>query len=61
MMVQYLRLMSHQSLRRKIAELPAYLRYRLRNRSEPAIVAARQVRRTIRRLFQGRVLTRETR
>ena len=61
MMVQYLRLMSHQSLRRKIAELPAYLRYRLRNRSEPAIVAARRIKRGIRRLLQGRILTREAR
>lgn len=57
--VQYLRLMSHQSPGRKIAELPAYLRYRLRNRSEPAIVAARRLRRGIRRLFAGRVPTRD--
>ena len=58
-MVQYLRFVSGKSLLRKLAETPAYLRYRLRGRPGPVLDAVRGVRRGIRRLFVRRVLTRE--
>jgi hypothetical protein len=52
--VTYLRLVSRRSPFHKLAELPAFLRYRLRNRREPAILAVRRVKRTLRRaVVQG--------
>jgi len=54
LIVTYLRLMSRQSLARKLAELPAFLRYRLKNRSEPAIVVMRRLKREIRRALVER-------
>jgi hypothetical protein len=54
LIVTYLRLMSRHSPARKIAELPAFLRYRLKNRSEPAIVTLRRLKREIRRVLVER-------
>ena len=47
--VTFLRLVSRRGAMAKLAELPAFLRYRLRNRREPAIVAVRKLKRTVRR------------
>lgn len=47
--VTYLRLVSRRSPMHKLAELPSFLRYRLRNRREPAIVAVRRWKRDVRR------------
>lgn len=60
-MVQYLRFVSGKSLSWKLAETPAYLRYRLRGHSGLLLDAVRLVRRWFRRLFAPRVLTREPR
>jgi len=49
--VQYLRFLSGKSLRQKLAETPAYLRYRLRGRKGWFFDAARAVKKWIRGLF----------
>jgi hypothetical protein len=54
--VTYLRLMSRLSPARKLAELPAFLRYRLRNRKEPAILAMRRLKRELRRAVVERMI-----
>jgi len=54
LLVQYLRFVSGMSLSRKIAETPAYVRYRLRGRSGFLFEAVRRIRRGIRRLFVPR-------
>ncbi len=59
LLVQYLRFASGKSLSRTIAETPAYLRYRLSGRRGPVFDAVRRIRRGIRRLFAGPVLSRE--
>ena len=51
LLVTYARLMSRHSLGHKLAELPAFIRYRLRNRSEPAIVVLRRLKRVVRRML----------
>ena len=53
LMVTYLRLMARQGLWRKLMELPAFVRYRLRNRKDPAIVAVRRLKRVVRRALVG--------
>ena len=55
---QYLRLMSRHRLPSKLAELPDYLRYRLRNRTDPAVVVARRLVRGVRTLLGRRGPTR---
>jgi len=54
LLTEYLRVCSGWSLRRKLAELPAFLRYRLRGRTEPTIVAARRVARWLGLAAPGR-------
>jgi hypothetical protein len=49
--VQYLRFLSGRTLRQKLAETPAYLRYRLRGRQGWFFDAVRAVRRGFRRLL----------
>jgi len=49
----YMRLTIGQDPLRTLSGLPAFLRYRLRNRREPSIVAARKLKRTVRRLLMG--------
>ena len=49
----YMRLTIGQDPLRTLAGLPSFLRYRLRSRREPAIVAARRLKRTVRRFVMG--------
>jgi hypothetical protein len=57
LIMEYLRVAAGKNIFQKLADLPGFLRYRLRDRTEPALMAVRWLARMVRRMLAPRMLS----